>query len=103
MRHILTALTVVFVCAAMGSAQDRKADLVVLTNQGATPGVKALADAFAKVSGNKVTVVQVEGEALAQRINSGGADLVTGNPDTVAPFVKSGQVVASTVTPFVLA
>jgi len=79
------------------------AELIILTNQGATPGVKALADAFARASGHKVTVIQVEGDALERRIESGSADLVTGNPETLEPFVKSGKAVASTVTPFVLA
>ena len=103
MRHILVGITLLIVCAAVGSAQDRKVDLVMLTNQGATPGVKALAAAFAQASGHRVSVIQVEGDALAQRINSGAADLVTGNPETIEPFVKNGKVVASTVTPFVLA
>src|ERR1700741_4751403 len=79
------------------------AELIILTNQGATPGVKALADAFARASGHKVTVIQVEGDALERRIESGSADLVTGNPETLQPLVKSGKAVASTVTPFVLA
>src|SRR5207302_4745805 len=56
------------------------AALIILTNQGATPGVKELAAAFARATGNTVTVIQVEGDALQQRINS-GADLVTGNPE----------------------
>jgi len=78
------------------------AALIILANQGATPGVKELAAAFERATGNKVTVIQVEGDALVQRINS-GADLVTGNPETIAPLVESGKVVGSTVTPFVLA
>ena len=77
------------------------AALIILTNQGATPGVKELAAAFERATGNKVTVIQVEGDALAQRI--AGADLVTGNPETIAPLVESGKVIGSTVTPFVLA
>ena len=103
MRHILVGMSLVVVCATASSAQDRKADLVILTNQGATPGVKELAAAFERTSGHRVAVVQVEGEALEQRINSGDADLVTGNPETIAPFLKNGKAVASTVTPFVLA
>jgi molybdate transport system substrate-binding protein len=78
------------------------AALIILANQGATPGVKELAAAFERATGNKVTVIQVEGDALVQRIDS-GADLVTGNPETIAPLVENGKVVASTVTPFVLA
>jgi molybdate transport system substrate-binding protein len=79
------------------------AELTILTNQGATPGVKELANAFERASGHRVTVIQVEGDALERSINAGGADLVTGNPETIEPLVKSGKVVASTVTPFVLA
>jgi molybdate transport system substrate-binding protein len=79
------------------------ADLVILTNQGATPGVKELAAAFERASGHKVTVMQVEGDALEQRIASGRVDLVTANPPAIEDLVKKGKVVATTVTPFVLA
>jgi molybdate transport system substrate-binding protein len=65
--------------------------------------VKALADAFARATGHKVTVLQEEGATLERRIESGPADLVTGNPPTIEDLVKKGKVVASTVTPFVLA
>ena len=79
------------------------AELVILTNQGATPGVRELAAAFERVSGHKVTVIQEEGATLEQRIEKGPADLVTGNPPAIEQLVKNGKVVASTVTPFVLA
>ena len=79
------------------------AELIILTNQGATPGVKELAAAFARASGHKVTVIQEEGAALERRINNGPADLITGNPGPIEELVKNGKVVASTVTPFVLA
>ena len=79
------------------------ADLIILTNQGATPGVKELAAAFARASGHTVTVVQEEGATLERRIDSGPADLVTANPGAIEELVKHGKVVASTVTPFVLA
>jgi len=82
---------------------DAAADLVVLTNQGATPGVKELAAAFERASGHKVSVIQVEGDALEQRIASGSADLVTANPPAIDDLVKKGKVVSGTVTPFVLA
>ena len=98
-----TAACVVGALGLMCPATSTAADLTILTNQGATPGVKALADAFSRASGHKVTVIQVEGDALQQRIDSGAADLVTGNPETLEPLVKSGKAVASTVTPFVLA
>lgn len=79
------------------------AELVILTNQGATPGVRELAAGFERASGHKVTVIQVDGEALERRITSGPADLVTGNPPTIEALVKGGRVVANTVAPFVLA
>ena len=79
------------------------ADLVILTNQGATPGVKELAAAFERASGHKVSVIQVEGDALGQKIASGSADLVTANPPAIEDLVKKSRVIASTVTPFVLA
>src|SRR5436190_13941666 len=78
------------------------AELVILTNQGATPGVRELAAAFARATGHKVNVVQVEGDALERRIDTGPADLVTANPETIDMIVKSRKVVAGKVTPFVL-
>jgi len=90
--------------AALGSQGAALAgELVILTNQGATPGVRELAAAFERASGRKVTVIQEEGAALEQRLNNGPADLITGNPGPIEDLVKNGKVVASTVTPFVLA
>jgi molybdate transport system substrate-binding protein len=79
------------------------ADLVILTNQGAVPGVRALAAEFENVSGHRVAVVQANSETLQQRSRDGSADLVTGNPGVVDELVADGRVVAGTVTPFVLA
>src|SRR5262244_3818462 len=79
------------------------ADLVILTNQGATPGVKELAAAFSRASGHKVTVIQADDAVLQQRLNDGTADLITGNPGPIDELVRIGRVAASTVTPFVRA
>ena len=79
------------------------ADLIILTNQGATPGVRELAAAFARTSGHKVTVIQAEDKELQQRLNAGTADLITGNPGPIDELVKGGKAAANTVTPFVLA
>ena len=89
--------------ALMFPSAAAAADLVILTNQGATPGVKALADAFARASRHHVAVIQVEGDALERTIDEGHADLVTANPDTIKELVKKRKVVAQTITPFVLA
>jgi molybdate transport system substrate-binding protein len=79
------------------------AELVVLTNQGATPGVREIAIAFSRASGHKVTVFQEAGPALEQRLNNGPADLITSNPEPIEGLIKRGKVVAGTVTPFALA
>ncbi len=99
----LAAACVLGALGLMSHGAAAAAELVILTNQGATPGVRELAAAFARASGHKVTVIQVEGAELDRRINSGPADLVTGNPDTIEGLVKNGQVIAGTVTPFVVA
>jgi molybdate transport system substrate-binding protein len=80
------------------------ADLVVLTNQGATPGVRELAAAFSQATGHKVTVVQETAQSLEQRLASNGpADLITSNPPGIDDLARKGKIVAGSVTPFVLA
>ena len=80
------------------------ADLIILTNQGATPGVRELVAAFSQASGHKVTVIQEAGAALERRLNSPApGDLLTANPEPFEDLVKKGKVVPGTVTPFVLA
>ncbi len=94
------------VLGALGSLSQgtaNAADLVILANQGAAPGVRELAAEFERVSGHRVTVVQPDAATLAQRVNDGTADLITGNPGAIEERVRDGTVVASTVTPFVLA
>ena len=80
-----------------------RAELIVLTNQGAVPGVRALGDAFSRATGHTVTVLQEEAGALERRLASGPADLITANPDGMEEYIKTGKVVASTVAPFALA
>jgi molybdate transport system substrate-binding protein len=89
------------VLGALPQGTAQAAELTILTNQGATPGVRELAAAFERASGHKVTVIQ---ETLDQRLASNGsADLVASNPGPIEDLVKKGKVVAGTVTPFVLA
>src|SRR5438445_12397852 len=97
------AACILGVLGSIPSGAAMAADLVILTNQGATPGVKELAAAFSRASGHKVTVVQADDAVLQQRLNDGTADLITGNPGPIDDLVKSGKVVAGTVTPFVRA
>jgi molybdate transport system substrate-binding protein len=91
------------ILTALMSGAAAAADLVILTNQGATPGVRELAAAFSRQSGHNVTVIQAEDAELERRLGSGTADLITGNPGPIDELVKSGKVVGNTVTPFVLA
>jgi len=79
------------------------AELIISSNQGATPGVRELANAFTRASGHKVTVVQEAGAALEKRLNEGPADLITSNPEPIEALAQKGKIVPGTVTPFVLA
>ena len=93
------------VLGALGSLSPgtaTAAELVILVNQGAAPGVRALAAEFERVSGHSVTVVQPDDATLERRVNDGTADLVTGNPGAIGERLRDGEVVAGTVTPFVL-
>ncbi len=91
------------VMGSLSSGAANAADLVILANQGAMPGVRELATAFEVESGHSVTVVREVGATLERRIGDSSADLVTGNPGNIEELVRNGQVVAGTVTPFVLA
>jgi molybdate transport system substrate-binding protein len=97
------AACILGVLGLMPQGAATAANLVILTNQGATPGVRELAAAFSRASGHTVTVLQEDGAALERRINAGPADLITANPGQIAELVKNGKVVGSTATPFVLA
>jgi molybdate transport system substrate-binding protein len=107
MCRSFTAACILGATAILGSLPQSAAvaaDLVILSNQGATPGVSELAAAFSHISGNKVTVIQEAGPALEQRLAAGGpADLIASNPAPIEALIKRGKVVAGTATPFVLA
>src|SRR5262252_10054162 len=73
----------------------KAAQLIVVTNQGATPGVRELAAAFERASGHQVTVIQEDAGALERRLNSNGpADLITGNPGQIDELIRKGKIVA---------
>jgi molybdate transport system substrate-binding protein len=91
------------IASIAGGAMSHAAELIVLASQGNLPGVNELAAAFARTSGTKVTVLQETDQAVEQRLGSGPADLITGNPAAMEALLKKGQVVAGTVTPFMLA
>ncbi len=86
---------------SMGAANA--AEITILANQGAMPGVRELATAFEAQTGHSVIVVREVDETLERRMSDGSADLVTGNPPTIDEQIGNGTVVADSVTPFVLA
>src|SRR5215471_2550547 len=86
---------------SLGAA--KAADLVVVTNQGAVPSLTEIAAAFSRTSGNHVTVILAEGDELERRFASRTVDLVSQNPGPLGDLVKSGKIVANSVTPFQLA
>jgi molybdate transport system substrate-binding protein len=102
-RANITAACVFGVLGSLSCTAAFAADLVILSNQGAIPGVRELAAAFEAKTGHHVTVVLPDDAALEQRVGDGTADLVTGNPGPIAEFLAEGKIVPGTVTPFVLA
>ena len=62
-RNALALGVVAFATLTLGTLASpgdaAAADLVILTNQGATPGVRELGTAFSRATGHTVTVVQV--------------------------------------------
>jgi molybdate transport system substrate-binding protein len=101
LRVASAAIGVVGILSVSGAAAA--AELVVLSSQGSTPGVIEVANAFARTSGHKVTVVQETGAVLERRINNGPADVIASSPEPLDDLLKSGKVVAGTVVPWVLA
>ena len=106
--------TAVCILAALGLLSRGTvgaAELIIVSNQGATPGVMELAAAFERMTGHKVSVIQDSGLALAdsrspaleQRLDLGPADLVAGNPEQMDRLVKEGKAVVGTAAPFAIA
>ena len=103
-RSICALLAGVSWCAPVSwYVPAQAAELIFLSNQGANPGVQALAQGFMQASGHKVTVLDLSGSALEQRIANGPADLMSLNPKALAGLAKKGRVVADSVTPFTIA
>ena len=63
-------------------------------------GVRALAAAFEKATGNKVDVSFQGGAALNQKINSAPGDLASLSFDQFDDFVKGGKIVAGSVVEY---
>jgi molybdate transport system substrate-binding protein len=97
------SVTAAVLAIALSQSAADAAEVIILTNQGAVPGVRELASGFARASSHKVTVLEEAGSVLEQRLTSGPADLITLGPEAMDDLAKKGRVVAGTVTPFTLA
>ena len=80
----------------MGNTSDDDVDGRTQTSSSDDP-MLATVNALARTGTG--ASIEVEGDALDQRIASGSADLVTANPPAIEDLVKKGKVVAGTVTP----
>jgi molybdate transport system substrate-binding protein len=76
------------------------AELTVLLNQATQSGVRELAAAFEKATGNKVVVSFQGGPALNEKINAGDGDLASLGLGQFEEFVKNGKIAGDSVTEY---
>ena len=103
-RKFVAACILGFLASSLQGA-PQAAELIILTNQGATPGVIELGNAFSRTTGHKVSVIPDDGlaggaavadprsPALNQRFDSGPADLITATPEQIEQLAKQGKIV----------
>src|ERR1043165_6340357 len=89
--HYFTRTVAFIIASIAGGAMSHAAEIIVLASQGNPPGLNALAAAFARERGHKVTVLQETGKALEERIANGPADLIGGGPEALEAHVKKGR------------
>ena len=99
----MRAPAIAFVGLMLMVSSAGSAELIVLSGQGATPGVREVAAAFARTSGHKATVLQPANAELQQRLDHGPADILVASPEPIEDLVKKGRLVSDTATPWVLA
>ncbi len=102
-RRKFAAAFILGALASLAAGTARAADLIIVSNQGAIPGLTELGAAFSRASGNHVTIILAEGDELQKRLNSRTVDLISQNPGPMQQLVRSGKIVADTVRPFQLA
>jgi molybdate transport system substrate-binding protein len=96
----LLAFGVFAAAAIIGGAVAQAAEITVLLNQATESGVRELAAAFEKATGNKVIVSFQGGPALNQKVNAGEGDLVSSGVAQISDWAKSGKIVASSVAEY---
>ncbi len=78
------------------------AEVIVYANPGAASGIRDLAAAYEKATGNKMVIFSVQGAAFMARINANEpGDVVTGFlPAGLDDLVRRGKAVAGTIVEF---
>jgi molybdate transport system substrate-binding protein len=99
----LRAHVITFTAAMLMASSAHSAELIVLSGQGATPGVREVAAAFARMSGHTVMVLQPAPAELVQRLDHGPADILVSSPEPIDDLLKKGKLLPDTVKPWVLA
>jgi molybdate transport system substrate-binding protein len=95
---IRTLLVAACAAASLGASRAQ-AQITVAVSGGPLPGVMGtVASMFEQATGNKVTLVTRNGQALADDVKQGNVDLVVTNADVVDGLVASGDISASSKT-----
>ena len=96
----VVALSLLGAFSIFNSQPAGAVELTVFLNQATESGVRELAAAFEKATGNKVDVSFQGGGALNEKINNGEGDLASLGLQQFEPFVKSGKVVPASVVEY---
>jgi molybdate transport system substrate-binding protein len=97
--HFMT-LAILGVLSGFGLPSAHAAVLTIYLNQATESGVRELAAAFEKATGNKVDVSFQGGAALNQRINTAPGDLASLTLAQFDEFVKNGRIVPGSVVEY---
>ena len=96
----VVALSLLGAFSIFNSQPAGAVELTIFLNQATESGVRELAAAFEKATGNKVDVSFQGGGALNQKINNGEGDLASLGLQQFEPFVKGGKVVPGSVVEY---
>jgi molybdate transport system substrate-binding protein len=99
-RITLLALALFAMVGIITGNSANAAEITVLLNQATESGVRELAAAFEKATGNKVIVSFQGGAALNQKVNAGEGDLVSSGIAQIDDWVKSGKIAAGSVAEY---
>jgi len=84
-----------------GEGAARAAEITILANQGAVSAVRDLAPAFEQMSGHKVVVSFLQGNAMGEAINGNApGDVVSSFLEAFDDLVKRGKVVSGTAAEY---